>query len=376
MKKYFVSTPSRICLFGEHQDYLGLEVIACAINLRFRAEITRRNDKIVQIQIKDEKYSSFEHDQSSYQSYSIDLSKPIQYENNRDYFKSSLNILIKNGYPIEGGFDIKMDSEIPIGKGMCSSSTMIVVFLKSILEAIESPDRACPEKIAELAFAAEVAEFQEPGGKMDHYASAMGGLVNIDFGNNSTVVSPMHNPVNGCFLLFDSMEQKDTTRVLAESKIPTMRALKQLQPYGITSVRDFWQDQEKLQLLKKLEPFERRKLQANINNYIILQDAKKLINNHFDNQSLGRLLYEHHENLRDGLGISTSRIEQILDCAMQSGALGGKINGSGGGGCCYVYAERGKAETILEQVQKLGYPGKTIIPDSGVRLDKTEEVTR
>ena len=25
------SVPSRICLFGEHQDYLGLEVIAAAI---------------------------------------------------------------------------------------------------------------------------------------------------------------------------------------------------------------------------------------------------------------------------------------------------------------------------------------------------------
>ena len=26
-----VSTPGRICLFGEHQDYLGLPVIACSI---------------------------------------------------------------------------------------------------------------------------------------------------------------------------------------------------------------------------------------------------------------------------------------------------------------------------------------------------------
>ena len=24
--------PARICLFGDHQDYLGLPVIACAIN--------------------------------------------------------------------------------------------------------------------------------------------------------------------------------------------------------------------------------------------------------------------------------------------------------------------------------------------------------
>lgn len=28
-----ISTPSRLCLFGEHQDYLGLDVIALAIDL-------------------------------------------------------------------------------------------------------------------------------------------------------------------------------------------------------------------------------------------------------------------------------------------------------------------------------------------------------
>jgi galactokinase len=29
-----VSAPGRICLFGEHQDYLGLPVITAAIDLR------------------------------------------------------------------------------------------------------------------------------------------------------------------------------------------------------------------------------------------------------------------------------------------------------------------------------------------------------
>ena len=28
-----VTAPGRICLFGEHQDFLGLPVIACAIDL-------------------------------------------------------------------------------------------------------------------------------------------------------------------------------------------------------------------------------------------------------------------------------------------------------------------------------------------------------
>jgi len=33
-----VSAPGRICLFGEHQDYLGLPVITVAINLRIAIE--------------------------------------------------------------------------------------------------------------------------------------------------------------------------------------------------------------------------------------------------------------------------------------------------------------------------------------------------
>ena len=33
MKKVKVTVPGRICLFGEHQDYLGLPVITSAINL-------------------------------------------------------------------------------------------------------------------------------------------------------------------------------------------------------------------------------------------------------------------------------------------------------------------------------------------------------
>lgn len=33
MREVLCSTPSRICLFGEHLDYLGLEVIASAVDL-------------------------------------------------------------------------------------------------------------------------------------------------------------------------------------------------------------------------------------------------------------------------------------------------------------------------------------------------------
>ena len=38
-----IVTPGRICLFGEHQDYLGLPVIAMAISLRISIVGEKRN---------------------------------------------------------------------------------------------------------------------------------------------------------------------------------------------------------------------------------------------------------------------------------------------------------------------------------------------
>ena len=42
-----ISTPGRICLFGEHQDYLGLPVIAMAISLRINLTGKKRKDNKV-----------------------------------------------------------------------------------------------------------------------------------------------------------------------------------------------------------------------------------------------------------------------------------------------------------------------------------------
>ena len=48
-----VSTPGRICLFGEHQDYLGLPVVPCAISLRIRIDARPREDRTVRIAMPD-----------------------------------------------------------------------------------------------------------------------------------------------------------------------------------------------------------------------------------------------------------------------------------------------------------------------------------
>ncbi len=370
LNKIKVSNPSRLCLFGEHQDYLGLEVVAVAINLRFSAEISPREDSLIKIRIRDEKLDALnvENTEGLYQEYITDISKEIVYDSDEDFMRSTINVLLKKGYPLRG-FDIKMDSEIPIGKGMCSSSTMVVAIIKALLEGIGHPDAKDPYKIARLAFESEVAEFGHPGGMMDQFASALGGLVNLKF-KNGTEAFPIDRKLGGVFILFDSLERKDTIRVLAASKIPTLEGLEKLKEYGVEGIEHLAFGGADVSLVDKLDDFRRKKVLTNIDNYKILKKGIELLNSDGDiDEELGRLIYAHHINLRDGLGISTPTIEKILDTAIANGAYGGKINGSGGGGCCYVYAPRECAEKIIEEVGKLGYPGKILTQDTGVRVD-------
>lgn len=362
-----VSTPSRICLFGEHQDYLGLEVIALAIDLRFTARISPREDKKVVIRIRDEKLGALNvtNDQGLYEEYVVDMEKPIVYENKRDYMKSCVNLLMKRGILGDRGFDVVMDSTIPIGKGMCSSTTMIMALLRALIEGAGSSFAKDLGALSELGFDAEVAEFGEPGGKMDHYTSALGGMVHLDFSDGCRANRlPLTPP--GRFILFDSLRDKDTIRVLREAKEPVVSALEELKDKGVHSLRDFYADPTRLELAQGLDDFRRKKLMASCDNYAILREALwMLYARPFDPVRFGQLIYAHHANLRDGLGISTPEIEQILQTAMANGAYGGKVNGSGGGGCCYVYCATEDAEKILRAVEALGYPGHILKGDKG-----------
>ena len=103
-------------------------------------------------------------------------------------------------------------------------------------------------------------------------------------------------------------------------------------------------------------------LQGTIKNRDILRQALaelQSINPHYP--LIGRLLTKHHTILRDVLKVSTSNIEAMLEAALNAGALGGKINGSGGGGCMFAYAPK-NPEGVAEAIEQVG--GKAYIVES------------
>ena len=90
---------------------------------------------------------------------------------------------------------------------------------------------------------------------------------------------------------------------------------------------------------------------------------KKIINERL----IGELLYEHHTVLRDDLKVSTPKIEKMIDAAMNAGALGAKINGSGGGGCMFAYAPN-KTENVLEAINSVDGKAQIIYSDEGSKF--------
>jgi galactokinase len=73
--------------------------------------------------------------------------------------------------------------------------------------------------------------------------------------------------------------------------------------------------------------------------------------------------------LRDVLDISTPKIDRMIDAAFKAGAYGGKINGSGGGGCMFAYAPEGP-ELVAEAIARAGGTAYVITADAGTRVER------
>src|SRR6185436_8672654 len=96
---------------------------------------------------------------------------------------------------------------------------------------------------------------------------------------------------------------------------------------------------------------------------------KLLMNAQVDDRRIGQLLSEHQAILRDVLRISTRKIDNMLDAAQNAGAYGGKINGSGGGGCMFAYAPE-QPERIAEAIARAGGTPYIISVDEGTRVEQ------
>jgi galactokinase len=356
-EKIKISTPGRICLFGEHQDYLGLPIIASAISKRIFIEGIKQNDKEIRIDLPDIKDAE-----------TITLNGLLSYKKEQDYYRSSLNVLLKEGYSFSNGFDCVVKGDIPINSGTSSSSALIVTWINFLLRMSDQSVILSAEEIAEYAHRAEVLEFSEPGGMMDHYSTSVGNIIWLE--SVPKIKLEKINSRLGAFVLSDSREPKDTKAILTRVKQGVLNIVNELRKinseFSLHSIR-----LDEIEEYKKYLSNEQYELLGGtVKNRDITTAAKKVFETiPLDGKKIGILLNDHHKILRDVLRISTSKIDRMIDAALSAGAYGAKINGSGGGGCMFAYAPE-NPEKVLKAVKMISNDSFVVYSDEGTREEK------
>ncbi len=337
----FVKAPGRICLFGDHQDYLGLPVIACTIDRYIYLEATLRRDQLLEIHLNDID-----------QIRTIDLNAPLKSTGNRDYFISSLRVLIKHGLSPKTGYTVSIHGDIPINAGLSSSSAVVVAWIRFLVKAFGNQNEQSSEFIARLAYEAEVLEYNSPGGLMDQYSISLGGLVYLN------TVDGTHNHIEkelNTLIIGESGIPKKTLGVLSDLRSKAQLAISQVQSsypsFDIDSADVSDYNNYETSVDAHLRPY----FYAALKNYSITKQAIKVFSKtELDRSELGALMYEHHKVLRDILKISVPRIDAMIEAAMEKGALGAKIVGSGGGGCMVALANSKQQVAILTAIKEAG----------------------
>lgn len=358
-REFSVSAPGRICLFGEHQDYLGLPVIAAAIERRLTIRVVLDDARTNRYRINLPDLNSEDR---------IATDKPIAFKHEKDYLRSAVKLLRSEGIELPRALTATVSSQIPIAAGTASSSALCVAWVAALLHAAGHRDADDPLAIARYAHKAEVVAFDEPGGMMDQLSISYGGVCCFDFEKSDPMAVLSATPEG--LVLGDSCQPKDTQAVLLRVRSLTEGAIERVKStMPAFDLRTTSLEEAKQADLTGLTGAQRAALFCNLRNRDLLREARRLLSGgSCDTSRLGTLLNVHHEGLRDALGVSTPKIEALLAAALGAGALGGKINGSGGGGCFFVLAPGRQAE-VVKAVQDAGGRAWPVVVAQGIRIE-------
>lgn len=329
-RKFIVSAPGRVCLYGEHQDYLGMPSVVMAINLRCRIKIEERDDrKVVWSSPKlGDEYSG---------EYNLDNLKSSEVDGLQDHKLASMILAERRGQLPAKGWTATIDSDIPVQAGCSSSSALLVAWIAAMQRL--SGFVTSPIELANLAFEAEVSYFDAPGGNMDQIACAVGGALRVD-PNEKDGYKELENP-NFDFVLGDSNSPKDTMGILTRCKFDRLDILE--------ARGGDWDRIDQTNLSEN----ELSIVKGTIRNRNIERVASGILSGNSKSENLGELMTEHHSILRDVLKISTPRIESMCDAVLDAGAVGAKIFGSGGGGCMLAMVERKDGSPNIQALDKV-----------------------
>ncbi len=211
-----------------------------------------------------------------------------------------------------GGYDMYLHTDAPPGSGLGASSSLMVAVMGLLREwrrlAINE------HELAALAYRLERIELGIPGGQQDQYAAAFGGWNFIEFHAGEVVVNPLRLPADVQHELEHNLVLCFTGATRGDADI-----------FGEQARRCARGEPESLAALRR-----QKELAVEMKRLLLGRQPREF----------GLLLAEAWEHKkRISPHISNPRIDAVYAAAQAAGALGGKLNGAGGGGYMMFYCD-------------------------------------
>lgn len=364
-------SPGRVNLIGEHTDYNGGNVFPCALSFGTYGAIGLRNDKVVRM------YSD-NFPEVGIIEFHLDS---IKFEKEHDwvnYPEGVLDVILKNGYNIERGFDIYIYGNIPNGAGL-SSSASLEVLIGVMMDTLFDLNI---DRIQLVKFAQE-AENKFIGvncGIMDQFAIGMGKrdhAILLDCNTLNYSYSPLE--LKDLVLVIGNTNKR---RGLADSKYNERRsqcetALSELKKtlninsLGELSIEEFENNKHLI-----TDDINRKRAKHAVYENQRTLKAKEALSNG-DLFSFGKLMNESHISLKEDYEVTGIELDTLVELAWNhEGTIGSRMTGAGFGGCTVSLVKRDKVGDFIKKVgqgyeEKIGYEASFYIANVG---DGTREI--
>ncbi len=294
-----------------------------AINLHSRVRVRQKNDPGVEVDADIPLRFLSGPDQKPTVPDPSTLLRPLQLA-----AEATLNYIERN----KSGISVNVECEIPVAAGLGSSASTTVAIISAVAKSqgVEL-DR---KEIFKIAFVPENFLHGKPSG-VDQAACIYGGMIQFTRPAN---VKPVQAKTNPWILVCDTGIHHATKTLVGAvvEKSKRQRA-------------DF---QEHLEEVSQISSGVVKALKSG------------------DNEKLGRLMYRNHELLRR-IGVSHPKLDHLVRTAKESGALGAKLTGAGGGGCVIVLCESEKVRDRMSRIvgREGATPYKIAMDTEGVRSE-------
>jgi galactokinase len=324
-------------LIGEHTDYNGGFVLPTTIPQQTVAELTRRMDQAVHVQ------SANAPDQHRYL-----LGEERSTATWVDYVQGLTWALRDAGYSLPNGFELRIESSVPLGAGLSSSASLEVAVLRALRSQfdLELDD----VKLALLGRRAENEFVGARCGIMDQMAASLADASSALFlDTRSLEYRRLPLPAEADLVVIHSGVTHEISGGDYNARRAECEAAARL--LGVPQLRDLSvADAARVNALP--EPLNRRA------RHVLTEDARVLAAvtalESADLPRLGELFAESHVSMRDDFEVSVPDVDLLVDIAQSDpDVFGARLTGGGFGGSVVVLARAGGGREVGRRVADL-----------------------